>query len=206
MILENKQRIIETAISVFKNKGINATTMSDVAREVNYDRRTLYRYFANKDELVLEVVVHILKEWNVYQQRIFAKLNGTGLEIFTGFYQQIIKQQERIDLIVLVTEFDMVFDLDEFLSKIEKTNLVDRYYVEAIVPHSILRSILTKGIKDGSIRELDVESVIPVFHNVLWSIMQKASFSNRSINEVLKIDFLDIINKQLDIYVEYLRG
>ncbi len=206
MIIENKQRIIETAISVFKNKGINATTMTDVAKEVNYDRRTLYRYFANKDELVLEVVVHILKEWNTYQKSIFKKLSGTGLEMFTNFYQQIIEKRDRIDIIVLVTEFDMVFDLDNFLSKIDQTDLVDRYYTEAIVPHSILRSILITGIEDGSIRQLDIEKIVPVFHNVLWSITQKASFSNRSINEILKINFLDIINKQLDIYVDYLRG
>jgi AcrR family transcriptional regulator len=180
--------------------------MSDVAREVNYDRRTLYRYFANKDELVLEVVVHILKEWNAYQQAVHRSLTGTGLEKFTGFYQTIMEKQSRIDLIVLVTEFDMVFDLDEFLSKIDKTDLVDRYYQEAVLPHSIVREILTEGIQDGSIRELDVEAIIPVFHNVLWSITQKASFSKRSINEVLKIDFLDIIKKQLNIYVEYLRG
>lgn len=206
MIKENKQRIIETAISVFKLKGINATTMTDVAKEVNYDRRTLYRYFANKDELVLEVVVHILKEWNSFQNQVFEALSGNGLEMFKSFYKALLKKGDRIDLIVLVTEFDMVFDLGEFLSRIDRSDLVDRYYQEAIFPHGILRNILNKGIDDGSIRNIDVDEIIPVLHNVLWSITQKASFSNRSINEVLKIDFVEIINKQLDVYVDYLRG
>lgn len=206
MILENRSRIITSAIEIFKNKGIVATTMTDIAREVNYDRRTLYRYFSNKDELVLEVVVSILKDWNEYQQQIFDSVKGTGLERFRAFYRQLLKKEDMIDLIVMVTEFDMIFDIYDFENRTEGKDLVASYKQEAIYPHALMRQLLTEGIKDGSMKQVKIDAVIPVFHNVLWSIMQKASISSRSINDILEIDFIEIIHEQIEMYVEYLRG
>ncbi len=205
MILENKNRIIESAISVFKSKGIVSSTMSDVANEVNYDRRTLYRYFQNKDDLVLEVIVSILRDWNKYQEGIYDSLSGNGLSRFSKFYRALIKE-DRIDLVVLVTEFDMIFDLFSFEERTGKTELIEAYNFEAKYPQGLLENIIQFGMDDASIKQVDISKTVPVIHNVLWSTIQKASISNRSINDVLNINFENIIKEQIQMYVEYLRG
>ena len=50
-----RERIERAAIQLFAEKGVNATTVRDVARAVDISEGALYRHFDGKDELVWEV-------------------------------------------------------------------------------------------------------------------------------------------------------
>jgi len=50
------QRIIAAAKLLFSEQGFHGTDIGDIAREVGLARNSLYRYFANKDELLLACV------------------------------------------------------------------------------------------------------------------------------------------------------
>ena len=52
---DNIQRVIETALDMFIENGIAATSMNQIARKVNLSQMSLYRYFGNKEELILRV-------------------------------------------------------------------------------------------------------------------------------------------------------
>lgn len=56
-----RARLIEGASAAFYRYGVAKTTIDDVAREVRVSRRTVYRYFTNKDELFLAVINHELE-------------------------------------------------------------------------------------------------------------------------------------------------
>ena len=45
---DNIQRVIETALDMFMENGIAATSMNQIARKVNLSQMSLYRYFGNK--------------------------------------------------------------------------------------------------------------------------------------------------------------
>lgn len=49
-----KERIERAAIELFVEKGVDATSVRDVARAVHLSEGALYRHFAGKDELVWE--------------------------------------------------------------------------------------------------------------------------------------------------------
>ena len=49
-----RERIERVAIQLFVEKGVDATTVRDVARAVDISEGALYRHFAGKDELVWE--------------------------------------------------------------------------------------------------------------------------------------------------------
>jgi AcrR family transcriptional regulator len=51
-----RDRIHDVASDLFERNGITATSMDDVARELGVSRPTLYYYYSNKEELLLEVV------------------------------------------------------------------------------------------------------------------------------------------------------
>ena len=53
---EAERRICTAAFACFKRKGIERTTMSDVAREAGITRPTLYKYFRNKGDLLLTAI------------------------------------------------------------------------------------------------------------------------------------------------------
>ncbi|WP_068268867.1 TetR/AcrR family transcriptional regulator [Aldersonia kunmingensis] len=50
-------KILTAAEACFERFGINKTTMEDVARGAAMSRATVYRYFADRDSLILESVV-----------------------------------------------------------------------------------------------------------------------------------------------------
>jgi len=51
---EAKKRIVEAGLEVMYEKGYCSTTMEDIARRLDVSKPALYRYFKNKDELVME--------------------------------------------------------------------------------------------------------------------------------------------------------
>jgi AcrR family transcriptional regulator len=50
-----RQRILDTALRLFAAKGYEQTTMRDIAKEVGCSLGLAYRYFASKEDLVLEM-------------------------------------------------------------------------------------------------------------------------------------------------------
>ena len=40
-----KQNILESALSVFKNKGFEGSTMDEIAKDADFGKATLYYYF-----------------------------------------------------------------------------------------------------------------------------------------------------------------
>lgn len=55
-ISKTRQKLIEVARELFAKKGIDSTTMNDIAAASQKGRRTLYTYFRNKDEIYYAVI------------------------------------------------------------------------------------------------------------------------------------------------------
>lgn len=51
-----KMRILDTAMSLFKERGIKAVRMDDIATEMAISKRTLYEIYSNKEDLLFECV------------------------------------------------------------------------------------------------------------------------------------------------------
>ncbi len=55
-----KQRLIEAADACIERFGLAKTTIEDIAAEAKVSRATIYRYFPNRDDLVLSVLLSSL--------------------------------------------------------------------------------------------------------------------------------------------------
>lgn len=55
-ISKTRQRLVEVAREMFAHKGLEATTMNDIALASGRGRRTLYTYFRNKEEIYYAVI------------------------------------------------------------------------------------------------------------------------------------------------------
>ena len=53
---KTRDQLIDAARRLFARKGVERTTMNDIAKESRKGRRTLYTYFKNKEDLFLVVV------------------------------------------------------------------------------------------------------------------------------------------------------
>lgn len=52
----NRENIVTSAKRLFQNKGVNQTTMDDIAKEADYSKSTIYVYFKSKDEIYKTIV------------------------------------------------------------------------------------------------------------------------------------------------------
>jgi AcrR family transcriptional regulator len=53
---KRKQEILTTAARLFRQKGYNATSMNDLAKECGLFKGSLYHYFKNKEEILQDVI------------------------------------------------------------------------------------------------------------------------------------------------------
>lgn len=60
--MEIKDRILRHAASLFMQKGIKSVSMDDIAASMAMSKKTLYKWFANKDEMVHAVMQQHLTE------------------------------------------------------------------------------------------------------------------------------------------------
>src|SRR6185295_18967737 len=57
-----KQRILVGATELFLRYGIRSVSMDDVARHLSVSKKTLYQYFADKDEIVTTVAAFKMED------------------------------------------------------------------------------------------------------------------------------------------------
>lgn len=56
MVLKTREKLIEVARQLFAHKGVENTTMNDIAAASDKGRRTIYTYFKNKREIYNAVI------------------------------------------------------------------------------------------------------------------------------------------------------
>ncbi|TCL76863.1 TetR family transcriptional regulator [Hydrogenispora ethanolica] len=59
---EMKQKIIAVAMSLFKNQGVEGTTMEQIANEADIAKGTLYNYFPVKEAIISEFIRRSFQE------------------------------------------------------------------------------------------------------------------------------------------------
>lgn len=57
-----EKRIIDVAERIFREKGINETSMDEVARMSDFTKRSLYQYFSGKEDLLFAVAIRQLSK------------------------------------------------------------------------------------------------------------------------------------------------
>jgi AcrR family transcriptional regulator len=59
-----EERLCEAALSCIERFGLAKTTLEDVAAEAGVSRQTIYRYFTNRDELLLDaLLLELERNW-----------------------------------------------------------------------------------------------------------------------------------------------
>src|SRR5258706_13438967 len=61
-VIDNKTRILQAAQELFFSYGIRSITMDDIARHLSVSKKTLYRYYDDKDQIVHTLTLMDIKE------------------------------------------------------------------------------------------------------------------------------------------------
>lgn len=97
---EQRNAILSAAETLFLQKGLEGTTMGEIARETGIHRATLYRYYPDRDPIAFEIAVRMLKK---------ISLTAGHLE---SSNQPI---QEREFMLAMIDHFDELRDAYRYL-------------------------------------------------------------------------------------------
>lgn len=95
--VENRERILETAESLFAAHGVSHVNMADIAKAAGVGKGTLYRRFANKGELCLALLDTQMRD---FQDGILARMQ----QLSADGVPKLEQLDQFIDALVYFTE------------------------------------------------------------------------------------------------------
>ena len=152
-----RELLIDAARRVFARKGIERTTMNDIAVASKKGRRTLYMYFKNKDEISSLVIENEMERLYDMLDTVEKKNLPADEKLITFIYMRLEAFKETV---TRNGSLRANFFHDSWnVAKVRK-----RYNLQEI---ALIKTILMSGIKEGIFRITDVESIALLIHYAL---------------------------------------
>lgn len=153
-VSKTRQRLVEVARELFAHKGLEATTMNDIAQASQRGRRTLYTYFKNKEELYYAVIESELDRLSEKMDEVAAMNIPPEQKLFTLIYTHLNAIKETVARNGSLRA--------EFFRNIWKVEKVRKAFDTE--EKAILRRVLTEGIDGGKFRIDNVTLMTDIFH------------------------------------------
>ncbi len=154
-----QEKIEQVALALFAEKGVDRTTIGDIARAAGIAEGTIYRHYAGKEELIWQLFSH-------NYLRLAAQLDSL----------QAARQGLHAKLAAMVGMFCSLFEQDpdmfRFLLLVQHGQL-DRVTEETQTPVSVLKGVIEAAMACGEIAEQDAEVATAI---VLGMVLQVAVF------------------------------
>ncbi len=166
---ETKKRILQAAIEIFKNQGINWTSFQLLADRVGISQPALYKYFANKDALLLDCCLEVVKRGQAFIDAGI-DVNSPAIDRMRSYVLGNIRwamEKPR--------EADLVFAMysnGSYSTDFKKLHLkIDLGGIKRIETHSI--HIFHEN-KKMQIKKLKIEKCARIIHSLLVGEVLKA--------------------------------
>ena len=159
-----KDKIINKAKEMFLRLGFKSITMDDIACEMCISKKTIYKYFSNKDALIEESVEMVHKEVHETIDQIVAKNFNAIEENFEikRTFREMFKSAESSPIYQLKKHYPEVY-AKALSSQIE-------------VCEKCFRDNIQKGINEGLYREnLDVDNYIKFYYTLIFNINENTA-------------------------------
>lgn len=95
-IVKTRQKLVDVARELFARKGIEATTMNDIAQASERGRRTLYTYFRNKEDIYYAVIQSELERLSEEMDRVAGLTIGPDQKILLLIYTHLRMIKETV--------------------------------------------------------------------------------------------------------------
>ena len=145
-----KDQILNCSKKIFSEKGYYETYVEEVIKEAKVGKGTFYRYFKNKEDLFISVLIKFLNEWEEFASIDITKFRSENIsELFKTLIQRSFKffqQNEELCNIYLRIGPGLNNIFEPYLVKFE----------QQMINYIIL--YLQEGIKLGTVKPgLDID-------------------------------------------------
>lgn len=166
---EKKTGIIARTLDLFSKRGIKSCTMSEICTFQRISKKTLYKYFKDKDDLVQSCMSFELKRTDRDVKDIMAKdLNAIDESFEISRYV--------IDNVADLNP-NMFFELENYYP--EAFKLYEEHQNDCI--RSSIYDNLKKGISEGLYRpDLNIDIVISIYLTILYNLLSTKMINTKS--------------------------
>lgn len=188
MVYKTREKLIEVARQLFVHKGLENTTMNDIANASEKGRRTIYTYFKNKKEIYNAVLEHESDKMVAGMKEIADSALDPASKL-TGFLMLRLEQGALINSPYSVIK--SLFKLDLRRMARMRRKVIDK---ESVMLNHILEEGISKGVFNRE-RAMLAESFILR----CISGMDLAEIDDQSANDlpVIQKRFVDFIVSNL---------
>jgi AcrR family transcriptional regulator len=186
--------ILDAARRLFTTKGVENTSMEDIAAAAEYTRRTLYSYFRSRDEIfLLACLEDTSARWDY--QTAAMKEAGTGLAKLLAFGRSFYEFSRTHPQSLRLQAF---WDFRGINRERIGDEIFDAFSQKNEELAEGLRAAFRLGIGDGSLRpDLPVDFCISSYLVTLRSALNRALFPTYSFAQ---FDADEYVNNYLDLF------
>lgn len=159
-----KEKIINRAKEMFLKLGFKSITMDDIACDMCISKKTIYKYFSNKELLIEESTQLVHIEVRDTIDKIVAKNFNAIEENFQirRMFKEMFKYSETSPVYQLKRHYPEVYQK------------VVGYQIE--ICEGCFRDNILKGISEGLYREnIDVENYVKFYYTLIFSISENTA-------------------------------
>ena len=184
--------IVDIATDLFMCRSVNEVTIRDIAISAQVGEATIYRYFGNKQNLVMQAA---MKLQSIVSEGFFRLEKGKNgyekLALFYESYYDIYKKHP--DFYKFLNEFDAYIAVEQSEDMNPYESAIDQYknyYMEAY----------QLGLKDGSIKkQKDIEMFYFSTTHALLELCKKLAYKKAVLNQDKTIEKDSEIKCLIDI-------
>jgi len=167
--IEDKQRIVDVSSKRFMENGISKVTLDEIAAELGMSKKTMYKFFPSKEDL-LKTIVHAMM--NSLRVRVEAVVNSDK-----PFVEKAPELLALIGHQISIMSKQFLFDLQRFTPQLWKE--IDEFRRQRIL--TTVRKIFIQAQEEGVFRkDLDIELFILVFTSSVQGIVNPQTLSQQS--------------------------
>lgn len=143
-----KDKIVNGARDLFLKYGIRSVSMDDIARQLSVSKKTIYHYFADKDEIVTQVARQYLEDDRCQFEKMVA---GTRNAL-----EELIRMSQFLKNRLTQVNQNVMYDLQKFHNKAWNEWVA---YKQTHIRKEVIRNI-QQGVREGLFRsELNPEII-----------------------------------------------
>ena len=111
---ETRENIIDNAVSFFREKGFQETSMEEIAEKSDVSKGTLYNYFENKESILVGYFQTIIADYGKEIKESFVEskdINSTLYKLL-DFISQIFKNDKELAVVYFKYRMPSRFDVN----------------------------------------------------------------------------------------------
>ncbi len=176
-----KDKIVNKAKEMFLRLGFKSITMDDIACEMCISKKTIYKYFSNKDILIEESV-------QMVQQEIVNTIHKIEAQQFNAI-EENFEMKRMFREMFKAAESSPIYQLKKHYPEIYENVLTQQVQI----CEDCFRQNIVKGITEGLYRKnLDIDNYIKFYYTLIFNINE---------NTMLEKDANELEVKALEYHI-----